>query len=70
MKYLFDKHVLPVLGQYSPRKITLTPLQLLVSFHVERDRLNRIAYCIFDRHEVPRALHWVSGAASDSEVEA
>ena len=30
MKYLFDKHVLPVLGQYSPRKITLTPLQLLV----------------------------------------
>ena len=31
MKYLFDKHVLPVLGQYSPRKITLTPLQLLVN---------------------------------------
>jgi len=23
--------VLPVLGQYSPRKITLTPLQLLVN---------------------------------------
>src|SRR6202167_2253188 len=39
MKYLFNKHVLPVLGQYSPRKITLTPLQLLVSFHVERNRL-------------------------------
>jgi len=31
MKYLFDKHVLPVLGQSSPRKITLTPLQLLVN---------------------------------------
>jgi len=31
MKDLFDKHVLPVLGQYSPRKITLTPLQLLVN---------------------------------------
>jgi hypothetical protein len=31
MKYLFDKHVLPVLGQYAPRKITLTPLQLLVN---------------------------------------
>jgi len=31
MKYLFDKHVLPVLGQCSPRKITLTPLQLLVN---------------------------------------
>jgi len=31
MKYLFDKHVLPGLGQYSPRKITLTPLQLLVN---------------------------------------
>jgi hypothetical protein len=31
MKYLFDKRVLPVLGQYSPRKITLTPLQLLVN---------------------------------------
>jgi hypothetical protein len=31
MKYLFDKHVLPVLGQYSPRKVTLTPLQLLVN---------------------------------------
>jgi integrase len=30
MKYLFDKHV-PVLGQSSPRKITLTPLQLLVN---------------------------------------
>jgi len=25
LKYLFNKHVLPVLGQYSPRKITLTP---------------------------------------------
>jgi integrase len=31
MKYLFNKHVLPVLGPYSPRKITLTPLQLLVN---------------------------------------
>jgi integrase len=31
MKYVFDKHVLPVLGQYSPRKITLTPLQLLLN---------------------------------------
>ena len=31
MKYLFDKHVLPVLGQSSPRKITLTPLQLLLN---------------------------------------
>jgi len=31
LKYLFNKHVLPVLGQYSPRKITLTPLQLLVN---------------------------------------
>jgi hypothetical protein len=31
MKWLFDKHVLPVLGQYFPRKITLTPLQLLVN---------------------------------------
>src|SRR5215469_5814477 len=31
MKYVFDKHVLPVLGEYSPRKITLTPLQLLLN---------------------------------------
>src|SRR5262249_33260594 len=31
MKYLFDKHVLPMLGQCSPRKITLTPLQLRVN---------------------------------------
>jgi integrase len=31
MKYVFDKHVLPVLGQYSLRKITLTPLQLLLN---------------------------------------
>jgi hypothetical protein len=31
MRYLFDKHVLPVLGECSPRKITLTPLQLLVN---------------------------------------
>jgi hypothetical protein len=31
LQYLFKKHVLPVLGQYSPRKITLTPLQLLVN---------------------------------------
>jgi len=31
LKYVFNKHVLPVLGQYSPRKITLTPLQLLVN---------------------------------------
>jgi hypothetical protein len=37
MKYLFDKHVLPVLGQYSPRKITLTPLQLLVNKMAEAD---------------------------------
>ena len=26
LKYLFNKHVLPALGQYSPRKITLTPV--------------------------------------------
>ena len=31
MKYLFDKHVIPVLGQYSPQEIKLTPLQLLVN---------------------------------------
>lgn len=31
MQYLFNKHVLPTLGQCSPRKITLTPLQLLVN---------------------------------------
>jgi integrase len=31
MQYLFNKHVLPVLGQFSPRKITLTPLQLLIN---------------------------------------
>jgi hypothetical protein len=31
MQYLFNKHVLPVLGQSSPRKITLTLLQLLVN---------------------------------------
>ena len=31
MKYLFDKHVLPVLGQYSPQEIKLTPIQLLVN---------------------------------------
>ena len=31
MKHLLDKHVLPGLGQYSPRKITLTPFQLLVN---------------------------------------
>ena len=31
MQYLFDKHVVPVLGQYSPREIKLTPLQLLVN---------------------------------------
>lgn len=29
MKYLFDKHVIPVLGQYSPQEIKLTPLQLV-----------------------------------------
>ena len=27
MQYLFDKHVIPVLGQYSPREMKLTPLQ-------------------------------------------
>lgn len=31
MGYLFDKHVIPILGEYAPRKITLTPLQLLVN---------------------------------------
>lgn len=31
LKYLFGKHVLPVLGQLPPRKITMTPLQLLVN---------------------------------------
>jgi len=31
MKYLFNKHVIPVLGQYSPQEIKLTPLQLLVN---------------------------------------
>jgi integrase len=31
MKYLFDKHVIPALGQHSPREIKLTPLQLLVN---------------------------------------
>jgi integrase len=31
IQYLFNKHVIPVLGEYAPRKITLTPLQLLVN---------------------------------------
>jgi integrase len=31
LKYLFNKHVIPVLGQCAPRKITLTPLQLLIN---------------------------------------
>ncbi len=31
LKYLFNKHVIPVLGQHPPSKITLTPLQLLIN---------------------------------------
>jgi integrase len=31
LKYLFNKHVIPVLGQHAARKITLTPLQLLIN---------------------------------------
>lgn len=31
LKYLFNKHVIPILGQYAPRTITLTPLQLLIN---------------------------------------
>ena len=31
LKYLFNNHVIPPLGQNAPRKITLTPLQLLIN---------------------------------------
>jgi site-specific recombinase XerD len=31
LKYLFNKHVIPILGQHARRKITLTPLQLLIN---------------------------------------
>src|SRR5438270_9525430 len=31
LKYLFGKHVLPVIGNQPPREVTLTTLQLLVN---------------------------------------
>ena len=31
LKYLFGKHVLPIIGDHPPREISLTPLQLLVN---------------------------------------
>jgi hypothetical protein len=31
LRYLFRKHVLPIIGEHSPREITLTSLQLLAT---------------------------------------
>lgn len=62
LRYLFGKHVLPIVGPQAPREVTLTSLQLLLN------KMAQDGYCKSAVGQIRRYIKACFEYASDEEI--